>query len=125
MHPAIMRQLAADRIREIHAKAEDERPARQARRARRRVPSMRPRLPTPSRPRKRPPATTLWPARPGTATRPTPGARSDPRGPSMNGEITGLIRRNGTGPAEGATASNAGSTSRPARPANTNRDGVR
>jgi len=57
MHPVFMRQLAADRISEMHAKAEDERLARQARRARRGVPSMRPRLPTPSRPRKRPPAT--------------------------------------------------------------------
>ena len=45
MHPAIMRQLAADHIREMHAQAEDERQARRARRARRRVPSMRPRLP--------------------------------------------------------------------------------
>ena len=45
MHPDIMRQLAAEHIREIHAKAEDERLARQARRARRRAPSMRPRLP--------------------------------------------------------------------------------
>ncbi len=45
MHPVIMRQLVADRIREIHAKAEDERLARQARRVRRRAPSMRPRLP--------------------------------------------------------------------------------
>ena len=42
MHPVIMRQLAADHIKEMHAKAEDERLARQARR---RVPSMRPRLP--------------------------------------------------------------------------------
>ncbi len=42
MHPVIMRQLAADHIREIHAKAEDERLARQARRARRRAPSTRP-----------------------------------------------------------------------------------
>ena len=42
MHPVIMRQLAADRIREMHAKAEDE---RLARRARRRAPSARPRLP--------------------------------------------------------------------------------
>ena len=32
MHPVIMRQLAADHIREIHAKADDERLARQARR---------------------------------------------------------------------------------------------
>ena len=32
MHPAIMRQLAADHITEIHAKAEDERRGRQARR---------------------------------------------------------------------------------------------
>ena len=45
MHPVIMRQLAADHIREIHAKAEDERLARQARRARRRAPSTRPGLP--------------------------------------------------------------------------------
>ena len=42
MHPVIMRQLAADHIKEMHAKAEDERLARQSRR---RVPSMRPRLP--------------------------------------------------------------------------------
>jgi len=44
VHPAIMRQLAADHIAERHAKAEDERLTRQARRARRawrRVPSMR------------------------------------------------------------------------------------
>ena len=45
MHPVIVRQLAADHIREIHAKAEDERLVRQARRARRRAPSMRLRLP--------------------------------------------------------------------------------
>ncbi len=45
MHPAIIRQLAADHIREIHAEAEDDRRARQARRARRRAPSTRPRLP--------------------------------------------------------------------------------
>lgn len=45
MHPAIMRQLAADRIRDIHAEAEDERRARQARRARRRAPFTRLRLP--------------------------------------------------------------------------------
>jgi hypothetical protein len=45
MHPVIMRQLAADRIREMHTKAEDERLARQARRAWRRSPSTRPRLP--------------------------------------------------------------------------------
>ena len=47
MHPVIMRQLAADHIAEIHAKAEDERLTRHARRARRawrRVPSMRLRL---------------------------------------------------------------------------------
>ena len=47
MHPAIMRQLAADHIAEIHAKAEDERLTRRARRARRawrRAPSMRLRL---------------------------------------------------------------------------------
>jgi hypothetical protein len=43
MHPAIMRQLAADHIREAHARAEDEHRARQARRARRRAPSTRPR----------------------------------------------------------------------------------
>jgi len=47
VHPAIMRQLAADHIAEIHAKAEDERLTRRARRARRawrRAPSMRLRL---------------------------------------------------------------------------------
>ncbi len=43
MHPVIMRQLAADHIGEIHAKAEDERRARQARWARRRAASTRPR----------------------------------------------------------------------------------
>ena len=43
MHPAIMGQLAADYIREIHAQAEDEHLAHQARRARRRAPSTRPR----------------------------------------------------------------------------------
>ncbi len=42
MHPVIMRQLAADHIREIHAKATGE---RLARRARHRAPSTRPRLP--------------------------------------------------------------------------------
>jgi hypothetical protein len=41
MHPVIMRQLAADHIREIHAKAEDERLGRHARRARRRSPPVR------------------------------------------------------------------------------------
>jgi len=45
MHPVSMRQLAADHIRELHAKAEDERLTRQACRARRRAPSMRLRLP--------------------------------------------------------------------------------
>ncbi len=48
MHPAIMRQLAADHTKKMHAKAEDARQARQAsqaRRARRRAASMRPRLP--------------------------------------------------------------------------------
>ena len=45
MHPVIIQQLAADRIRELHAKAEEERLARQARRARRRAPSTRPGLP--------------------------------------------------------------------------------
>ena len=44
MHPVIMRQLAAEHIREIHAKAEDERLVRVARRARRRARSTRPRL---------------------------------------------------------------------------------
>ena len=44
MHPVIMRQLAADHIREMHAKAEDECLAREARRARRRAPSVRLRL---------------------------------------------------------------------------------
>lgn len=42
MHPLIMRQLATEHIKEIHAKAEGERRARQARRARRRAPSARP-----------------------------------------------------------------------------------
>ena len=37
MHPAIIRQLAADRISQMHAQAEDDRLARQARRARRRA----------------------------------------------------------------------------------------
>jgi hypothetical protein len=48
MHPTLIRQLAADRIRERHAKAGDERRARQARQARlvrRRAPAERPRLP--------------------------------------------------------------------------------
>jgi hypothetical protein len=35
MHPVIMEQLTADHIREMHAKAEDERLARLARQARR------------------------------------------------------------------------------------------
>jgi hypothetical protein len=37
MHPAILRQLAADHIKAMHARADDQ---RQARRARRRAPSM-------------------------------------------------------------------------------------
>ena len=41
MHPVITQQLAADHIREIHARAEAERRARQARRPRRRAPSIR------------------------------------------------------------------------------------
>jgi hypothetical protein len=44
VHPVIMRKLAADHIAELHAKADDERLTRQARRARRalrRAPSMR------------------------------------------------------------------------------------
>ena len=45
MHPVIMRQLAADHIAEMHAKAADERLDRKARRARRRAPSTRPRPP--------------------------------------------------------------------------------
>jgi len=48
VHPVIMRQLAAGHIAELHAKAEDERLTRQARRARRawrRAPSMGLRLP--------------------------------------------------------------------------------
>ena len=45
MHPVIMQQLAAEHIREVHAKAEGERLARQARRARRRAPSTRPGFP--------------------------------------------------------------------------------
>ena len=40
MHPIIIQQLAGDHIREIHAKAENERLGHQARRARRRAPSM-------------------------------------------------------------------------------------
>jgi hypothetical protein len=44
MHPIIIQQLAGDHIMEIHAKAENERLGHQARRARRRAPSMRPRL---------------------------------------------------------------------------------
>ncbi len=42
MHPVMIRLLAADRIREMHAKAENERLARQARR---RAQSTRPGLP--------------------------------------------------------------------------------
>jgi hypothetical protein len=42
MHPVILRQLAADHIKEMHAKADDQ---RRARRARRRAPSMRLELP--------------------------------------------------------------------------------
>jgi hypothetical protein len=45
MHPIIIQQLAADHIREIHAEAENDRLGRRARRARRRAPSLRPRLP--------------------------------------------------------------------------------
>ena len=45
MHPGIMRELAAEHIREIHARAEDEHLAHQARQARRRAPSTRLRLP--------------------------------------------------------------------------------
>jgi hypothetical protein len=45
MHPTLIRQLAADRIRGIHAKAADQRRARQGRLARRHVPSTPPRLP--------------------------------------------------------------------------------
>ena len=37
MHPVILRQLAADHIKQLHAQADDQ---RQARRARRRAPSM-------------------------------------------------------------------------------------
>jgi hypothetical protein len=44
VHPVIMRQLAGDHIAELHAKAEDERLTRRARRAGRRAPSMRLRL---------------------------------------------------------------------------------
>ena len=44
MHPVIMRQLSADHIAELHARAEDERRAGRARLARRRGPSMRLRL---------------------------------------------------------------------------------
>jgi hypothetical protein len=45
MRPVLMRQVAADHISEMHAKAQDERLARQAHRARRRAPSARLRLP--------------------------------------------------------------------------------
>ena len=41
MHPVIRQQLLADHIREIHARAEADRRARQARRPRRRAPSIR------------------------------------------------------------------------------------
>jgi hypothetical protein len=41
MHPVITQQLVADHIRKIHARAEAERLARQARRPRRRAPSIR------------------------------------------------------------------------------------
>ena len=41
MHPVITQQLAADHIREIHARTEAERRGRQARRPRRRAPSIR------------------------------------------------------------------------------------
>jgi hypothetical protein len=44
VHPVIMRQLAADHIAELHAKAENERLTRTARRAGRRAPSLRLRL---------------------------------------------------------------------------------
>jgi hypothetical protein len=43
MHQVITQQLVADHIKEIHARAEAERRARQARRPRRRAPSIRPR----------------------------------------------------------------------------------
>jgi hypothetical protein len=42
MHPVITQQLAADHIREIHARAEAEHRTRPARRPRRRAPSIRP-----------------------------------------------------------------------------------
>jgi hypothetical protein len=48
MHPVIIRQLAADHIRDMHAEAANDRlahRARRARRARRRAPSARPKLP--------------------------------------------------------------------------------
>lgn len=41
MHPVIRQQLVAEHIREIHARAEAERRSRQARRPRRRAPSIR------------------------------------------------------------------------------------
>jgi hypothetical protein len=50
MHPVLIRQLATDHSREMHANAEDGRPGRQARRARRQV-STRPRLPASDDPR--------------------------------------------------------------------------
>ena len=50
MGPVIMQQLAADHIRAIHAKAEDEHRASEARRVRRRALSARLRLPARGRP---------------------------------------------------------------------------
>jgi hypothetical protein len=53
MHPVIIRQLAADHIREIYTKAEDEHRARRARQAwRPRPPFTRPSLPTSDDPRR-------------------------------------------------------------------------
>jgi hypothetical protein len=53
MHPVIIRQLAADHIREIHAKAEDER--------RPRPPFTRPSLPTSDDPRRAAGQRPTWP----------------------------------------------------------------
>ena len=50
MHPVLIRQLAAGHSKEMHAKAEDQHRARQARRARRHA-STRPRLPASDDPR--------------------------------------------------------------------------
>jgi hypothetical protein len=79
MHPVIIGQLAADHIREIHAKAEDERRGRRARRTRRpRPPFTRPGLPTSDDPRRAAGQRPTWP---GQLSAPPPlvmaGSRPD------------------------------------------------